>query len=176
MKFERDVSPGDWRDPAKERRLYARARTELGEVVLHRARARRGGEAQWDGWEEWTISLEGEEILVLHDMASPGVAARRRVQKTVHGSFAGTCMNLSGRHSPLSSGRSVVFATETGTIRFRTHRFSAQALSPQGEVVAERRSGDWGGVRAEVNVVAAVCVFEWGGLDGFLESPLLQFI
>jgi hypothetical protein len=104
--------------------------------------------AQWEGWEEWTISIDGEDVLALHDMGNPGVAARRRVRKTVHGQFSGTAATVSGHHSLLPGGRAVVFATAAGTIRFRTHRFTVQAVSSQGGVVAERRWDDWSGVRA----------------------------
>ncbi|MFJ7244122.1 hypothetical protein ACIQWA_05675 [Kitasatospora sp. NPDC098652] len=109
-------------------------------------------------------------------MGSPGVGARRRVRKTVRGEFSGTPVVVHGHHSLLPGERAVTVATTAGTIRFRTHRFSVQALSSQDDVVAERRSGDWSGVRADAHVVAAVCIFEWGGLDGFLRSPLLQFV
>ncbi|MFE2407649.1 hypothetical protein ACFXDE_04810 [Kitasatospora sp. NPDC059408] len=177
MEFQRVVGSGDWRDPAKERRLYARARSPLGEVLLHRARATRGGvEGQWEGWEEWTVGIGGNDVLVLHDMGNPGGPALRRVAKTVHGEFAGAGMTVRGQRSLLPSGRSVVLSMAGGAIRFRTQGFRIQAVSARGDVVGERRGGVWDGVRAEADVVAAVCVFEWAGLDGFLGFPLLQYV
>ncbi|MFE7191780.1 hypothetical protein [Kitasatospora sp. NPDC057541] len=177
MRFERHVGVGEWRSPARERKRCASAQTALGEAVLLRGRATQGGvEAQWNGWEEWVITLAGAEIVVLRDIAVPGPAACRRVSKAVHGTLRGAELKVSGRRPLRPSGRYVVFETPGGSISFRPQGLGVRVLGGQENLLAHRVSGRWQEMVPSGDVIAAVCVFEWGGLDHFMDSPLMALL
>ncbi|MET8704377.1 hypothetical protein ABZW10_36810 [Kitasatospora sp. NPDC004723] len=177
MKFERHVGFGEWQSPAKERKRCASAQTALGEAVLLRGRATQGGvEAQWDGWEEWVITLAGVELIVLRDIAVPGLAARRRISKAVHGTLRGAELKVSGRRTFRPGSRYVVFETPGGSISFRPQGLGVRVLDGQENLLSHRVSGQWQETVSSGDVIGAICVFEWGGLDHFMDSPLMTLL
>ncbi|MFF2953005.1 hypothetical protein ACFVVU_16860 [Kitasatospora sp. NPDC057965] len=177
MRFERQVGFRAWQSPAGERERYASAQTKLGEAVLLRGRAVQGGvEAQWNGWEEWVITLAGAELVVLRDIAVPGIAARRRVSKAVHGTLGGAELKLSGRRTLRPSGRYVVFETPGRSISFRPHGLGVRVLDGQENLLAQRISGQWQETVPSEDAIGAICAFEWGGLDHFMDSPLMAVL
>ncbi|MFI9272860.1 hypothetical protein ACIGXM_19360 [Kitasatospora sp. NPDC052896] len=175
------VTASEWRAPAREPRAHARAATPLGMVVLVRGPALRGGvEALTEGWEEWRLSLDGRDLMTVHDLGAPGPPARRRARRTVHGlllpavpgSGAAGELTLTARRSLRAARRAVALSGPFGVLTFRRQRLEVVLLDSRGQPLARLGAEGWRGTAlADPVVLGAVCPFHWAELADLLPPP-----
>ncbi|MEU7024730.1 hypothetical protein ABZ990_29435 [Streptomyces sp. NPDC046203] len=132
-------------------------------------------EAAADAWEDWVLSLRGEERLTIRALGAPGYAAQRRVRVGLDGQLDGAAVRLTAASALFRSGRSVRL---TGTS-------SDVTLTPKGLGIRLQEDGVTRGMRLwsgwkfpdpTGHTVLAACLFEWAMLDYFPQTPVLRLL
>ncbi|MET9613758.1 hypothetical protein [Kitasatospora indigofera] len=110
------------------------------------------------------------------EIGAPGVLARRRVKRGVQGALGDADLRITGQGSFRPGARFVAFQVGGRTITFRPHRLGVVLTDGNGEVLAERRAGQWDASSAGLVETIAICLFEWAGVDSLLQFPLLALV
>ncbi|MGW4380235.1 hypothetical protein [Kitasatospora sp. NPDC004531] len=146
----------------------ASAATRLGELTLHRTRARTYG----DTAESWRVELDGRPLAELPRFGRPGSHAAALARRGILGTFDGAELHLRarGRHL-LRSGRFVEFRAGDRTLRFVRRGLLCAELLEDGRSVA----GSDGRVSVEPDplLVCAVALYHWAELDHVNANPVL---
>ncbi|MEV4229642.1 hypothetical protein AB0J81_21590 [Streptomyces bobili] len=170
------VGTGEWLRPARTEKIYTELSTPVGNFSLHRKPARQGtAEAKADGWEEWSITLDGSVIMLIEDIAYPWTSLHKRMRSGAHGRLEGKSFQAHARRSPLPSKRIVRYTFDDCTLSFEVQGSSRVLYSESGgerRLIAEARKGKWACASLTPSLTAVLCFHTVAELDIFLESPL----
>lgn len=181
IKVKRLVSQGKWRDPAGDRKLYALARSSMGETELYRRRSpAQDFDARANSLEVWELVISGETKMTVRDAAATGISLQKRMRTGIHGEVLGTEFRAQAAMRNLMTRRRLVeFTSHDKVVSFHANGFRRLMSSSSGGVSAvltQQRRGRWSceGM-AEADAVILV-FFVLAELDFFLENPLGDII
>ncbi|WP_188269469.1 MULTISPECIES: hypothetical protein [unclassified Streptomyces] len=143
--------------------------------VVRRPSRNRSADARGFAWEDWSINLAGEEIVHVPDFSAPGVIAHMQLRAGLTGTFDGSDFAVSVRSSLFRRGRHVRLSSEERILTFSCHGvFRHKLTGDDGQMLATGWGDHWRILRLDKETLGAVGFFALGGLDHFLDNPILR--
>ncbi|MFE7414816.1 hypothetical protein [Streptomyces laurentii] len=123
-----------------------------------------------NGWEDWILSLRGEERLTVSGFAAPGYDSRKRIRGGLDGHLDGVGIRVTAASALVQSKRWVRLAGTPLEITLRPRGLSIDLR--EGDVVrAVRSPAGWRFLEPTDRVVLVACLFEWADMEYFLRTP-----